>query len=74
MDENALSMIDNYKPDEQQAAIVSGLDSKVAWKDKSLLLKDVTFRVRVEIQGGARLYALYLRPVVNQDEQILQKN
>jgi len=74
MDENALSMIDNYKPHEQQSAMVSGLDSKVAWKDKTLLPTHLTFRVRVDMQGNAKLYTLYLRPVVNRDDRILQEN
>ena len=43
--------------------LASGLDVPVQWTNARGVPRDVPFRIRVRLSDGARLYAVYLRPM-----------
>ncbi len=57
LDEHGFDVLPGYGADVKE----SGLDVEVVWKNKPLLPAGQRFKIRCEIKGQTRVYALYLR-------------
>ncbi len=60
MDADGLDALPGYGFDDLAAPIESGLDAPIRWRGRQGLPMDRAFRVRVNLEGAARLYALTL--------------
>ncbi|MBC8355293.1 MAG: hypothetical protein H8E66_25230 [Planctomycetes bacterium] len=61
MDEHGLDVLPGYGAAEGGQVKESGLDVAVDWKEQPLLPGGRPFRIRCEIKGKTRVFALYLR-------------
>lgn len=60
LDVDGLETLTGYRPEDQDL-LNSGLDAPVRWKGRGLPAGRL-FRIRIELQGEAKMYALYLLP------------
>ena len=60
-DEHGLDVLPGYGQADGGQVTESGLDVEVIWKDKPFLPTGQPFKVRCEITGKSRVFALYLR-------------
>jgi hypothetical protein len=61
MDEHGLDVLPGYGPADGGQPAGSGLDLEVAWKDKACLPAGRPFRIRCEMTGKTRVFALYVK-------------
>ena len=61
LDEHGLDVLQGYGKLEGGLITESGLDVAVTWKDKCLLPKGEAFRIRCEMKGKAKTFALYVK-------------
>jgi len=61
LDEHGLDVLSGYGEAEGGEVKESGLDVEVVWRKKPLLPTGQRFKIRCEIKGQTRVYALYLR-------------
>ena len=60
LDEHGLDVLQHYDATDGGKVKNSGLDVAVAWKDQQTLPKG-RFKIRCELTGKAKVFALYLR-------------
>ncbi|KKM67840.1 hypothetical protein LCGC14_1467140, partial [marine sediment metagenome] len=61
LDEHGLDVLPGYGAEEGGQVKESGLDVEVVWKNIPFLPAGQRFKIRCEITGQTRVYALYLR-------------
>ena len=61
LDEHGLDVLPGYGKADGGQATGSGLDVEVIWKDRPFLPTGRPFKIRCEITGKTRVFALYLR-------------
>ena len=61
LDEHGLHVLPGYGKAEGGQVRKSGLDVEVVWKDKPCLPAGKPFKIRCEITGKTRVFALHLR-------------
>jgi len=63
LDEHGLDVLEGYGAGEGGEVNESGLDVEVIWKDKPFLPTGQPFKIRCELTGKTRVFALYLRDI-----------
>ena len=61
LDEHGLDVLPGYGAADGGKVTESGLDAEVVWRNKPFLPTGQRFKIRCEIKGQTRVYALYLR-------------
>ena len=61
LDEYGLNVLPGYGAEEGGDVKESGLDAEVVWRNKPFLPSGQRFKIRCEIKGQTRVFALYLR-------------
>ncbi len=61
LDEHGLDVLPGYGAEEGGVVKESGLDVEVVWRKKPFLPVGQRFKIRCEIKGQTKVYALYLR-------------
>ena len=61
LDEHGLDVLPGYGKAEGGKIVESGLDVEVVWKNRPFLPTGQPFKIRCEITGTTRVFALYLK-------------
>jgi len=60
LDEDGLDELPGYQLGDGGQVVSSGLDSPVIWNNRRELPIDKSFRIRADLEGAAKLFAIYL--------------
>ncbi len=73
LDEHGLDVLQGYGAAEGGEVKESGLDVEVVWRKKAFLPTGQRFRIRCEIEGKTRVFALYVRELGDVDLEPIPK-